>query len=235
MADPADTGEPAAAAVAVRAPEGAEPGALAATSTSLVVTLISYDRSTGLATFRTPDGLTRRTVVPPNLRTFARVRGPGRAGAGDDDRSARGLGFRGAGDLRQLTRPGADPPPGRGGPPAGSPASGARRSRAAPARPAPRSRCRSARPGGSRGRPPASAGPSDASARTGAIGKSDTRVPAARSSSKAGRAEEAEVARRRSAPPVAPDDLTSAFIAARWWSMRPPRKPSPMKSGAATE
>ena len=77
MADPADTGEPAAAAVAVRAPDGAEPGALAATSTSLVVTLISYDRSSGLATFRTPDGLTRRTVVPPNLRTFAESRSPG--------------------------------------------------------------------------------------------------------------------------------------------------------------
>ena len=33
--------------------------------------------STGIATFRTPDGLTRTAAVPPNLRTFARSRGPG--------------------------------------------------------------------------------------------------------------------------------------------------------------
>ncbi len=77
MADPADTGEVATADLGVRAPEGAAPGALAATSTSLVVTLISYDRGTGLATFRTPDGLTRRTVVPPELRRFAETKGPG--------------------------------------------------------------------------------------------------------------------------------------------------------------
>ena len=39
MADPADTGEPVTAVVAGRAPEGAAPGALAATSESMVVTL----------------------------------------------------------------------------------------------------------------------------------------------------------------------------------------------------
>jgi hypothetical protein len=77
MADPADTGEVATADLAVRTPEGALPGGLAATTTSLVVTLISYDRDTGLATFRTPDGLTRRTVVPPQLRNFAASRAPG--------------------------------------------------------------------------------------------------------------------------------------------------------------
>jgi hypothetical protein len=77
MADPADTGEVVTADLAARAPEGSAPGALAATTTSLVVTVVSYDRSSGLATFRTPDGLTRRTVVPPNLRRFAETRGPG--------------------------------------------------------------------------------------------------------------------------------------------------------------
>jgi len=36
-----------------------------------------YDANTGLATYRTPDGLVRRSVVPPNLRAFAADRGPG--------------------------------------------------------------------------------------------------------------------------------------------------------------
>ncbi len=77
MADPSDTGEPAGAVVAGRAAEGAQPGALAVASESMVVTLISYDAGTGLATFRSPDGLTRRAVVPPDLRTFAAARSPG--------------------------------------------------------------------------------------------------------------------------------------------------------------
>jgi hypothetical protein len=77
MADPADTGEPATAVLAGRTPEGARPGALAATSESLVVTVVNYDDNTGIATFRTPDGRTRTAAVPPNLRSFARSRGPG--------------------------------------------------------------------------------------------------------------------------------------------------------------
>jgi hypothetical protein len=77
MADPSDTGEPVTAVVAGRAPEGAMPGALAATSQSMVVTVVNYDDSTGIATLRTPDGRTRTAAVPPNLRTFARSRGPG--------------------------------------------------------------------------------------------------------------------------------------------------------------
>ena len=43
----------------------------------MVVTLVNYDDNTGIATFRTPDGLTRMAAVPPNLRSFARSRGPG--------------------------------------------------------------------------------------------------------------------------------------------------------------
>ncbi len=77
MADPTDTGEAAGAAVVATAPEGARPGGLAASTDSMVVTLINYDSRTGLASFRTPDGFTRRAVVPPELRTFAAARGPG--------------------------------------------------------------------------------------------------------------------------------------------------------------
>ena len=77
MADPADTGEPSTAIVAGRAPEGSQPGAVAATTDSFVVTVINYDNNSGLATFRTPDGLTRRAVVPPELRNFANTKSPG--------------------------------------------------------------------------------------------------------------------------------------------------------------
>jgi hypothetical protein len=77
MASPSDSGEPATAVLAGRTPEGAKPGGMAVVSDSLVVTLINYDANTGLATFRTPDGFTRRAVVPPNLRTFAGSLGQG--------------------------------------------------------------------------------------------------------------------------------------------------------------
>jgi hypothetical protein len=77
IADPADTGEAETAVLTGRTPEGARPGGLAAATTSMVVTLINYDSNSGLATFRTPDGITRRAVVPPNLRTFAEARGSG--------------------------------------------------------------------------------------------------------------------------------------------------------------
>ncbi|HRO13142.1 hypothetical protein [Amaricoccus sp.] len=77
MADPADTGEAATAVVAGQAPEGSRPGVLAATSESMVVTVVNYDNNSGIATFRTPDGFTRTAAVPPNLRSFARARGPG--------------------------------------------------------------------------------------------------------------------------------------------------------------
>ncbi len=77
MADPSDTGEKQTAVLTARPEEGAKPGGLAAKSTSLVVQFISYDSNTALATFRTPDGLTRRAVVPPELRGFAESRAPG--------------------------------------------------------------------------------------------------------------------------------------------------------------
>ena len=130
---PTDTGEPAAALVAgARAGGRGSPAARRGATESMVVTLISYDRNTGLATFRTPDGFTRRAVVPPNLRSFAAEHGAGLARARHDDRGGRGHGRRRP--SLSLARPGGDPPPARAGPRAGSPASGARRSRAAPAR-----------------------------------------------------------------------------------------------------
>lgn len=77
MASPEDTGEPAGALLTGSAPEGALPGGVAVVTSSLVVTLINYDPNTGLASFRTPDGFTRRTIVPPNLRNFAQSLSPG--------------------------------------------------------------------------------------------------------------------------------------------------------------
>jgi len=77
MASPDDSGAPVTAVLAGRAPEGAKPGGVAAVTQSLVVTLINYQPNTGLATFRTPDGLTRRTVVEPSMRTFAQSLSPG--------------------------------------------------------------------------------------------------------------------------------------------------------------
>lgn len=77
MADPADTGEVQKTAIAGRAPEGAKPGARAATNTSMVVTVVNYDSNNGIATFRTPDGMTRQAVVPPALRGFAQSRPAG--------------------------------------------------------------------------------------------------------------------------------------------------------------
>ena len=86
MASPSDAGAEVNAVAAGRAPEGAKPGGLAVTSRSLVLTLESYDSSSGLAIFRSPDGLTRRTVVPPEFRTFAERPPARRPRRGDDDR-----------------------------------------------------------------------------------------------------------------------------------------------------
>jgi hypothetical protein len=71
MAQPGDTGEAMGAVAGARAPEGARPGGIAVATRSLVVTLVSYDSSSGLAVYRTPDGFTRRSVVPPEFRSFA--------------------------------------------------------------------------------------------------------------------------------------------------------------------
>ena len=77
MADPSDAGEPVTTVAGARAPEGELPGGLVAATTTLVVTVLGYDRDTGLATFRRPDGLVQRTVVRPEMRSFAETVGPG--------------------------------------------------------------------------------------------------------------------------------------------------------------
>ncbi len=71
MASPDDPGTEINAVAAGRAPEGAKPGGLAVATRSLVLTLVSYDADSGLAVFRSPDGFTRQTVVPPQFRSFA--------------------------------------------------------------------------------------------------------------------------------------------------------------------
>ena len=96
------------AVVAGRAPEGAMPGAAAAVTDSMVVTVVSYDRNSGLATFRTPDGFTRRAVVPPELRNFANTAGPGSRVLVTMTARGGGLGHRGRrrAERRRWRRPG---------------------------------------------------------------------------------------------------------------------------------
>jgi hypothetical protein len=67
----------AAAAVVVRAPEGAKPGAGVGTSVRTIVTMISYDPDTNVVSFTTPDGLSHSLVVKPEMRDFARALKPG--------------------------------------------------------------------------------------------------------------------------------------------------------------
>lgn len=71
MADPADPGNQIDTMITAETPDGAKPGLLDAASTTLVVEVLSYDAKTGMATFTAPDGLTRRSVVKPEMRSFA--------------------------------------------------------------------------------------------------------------------------------------------------------------------
>ena len=66
-----------AAAVVVRAPEGAKPGAGVGASVRTIVTMISYDADTNVISFTTPDGLSHSLVVKPEMRDFARALKPG--------------------------------------------------------------------------------------------------------------------------------------------------------------
>ena len=77
MADPSDTGEHGGRGRRRPRARGRDARGAAAVTDSMVVTVVGYDHDTGLATFRTPDGFTRRAVVPPELRNFANTRGPG--------------------------------------------------------------------------------------------------------------------------------------------------------------
>jgi hypothetical protein len=77
MADPADPGEEMTGVVTARAPEGARPAGLAATTTSVVVTFQRYDPNNRVAYYLMPDGLERRAVVPPEMVSFVENRAPG--------------------------------------------------------------------------------------------------------------------------------------------------------------
>jgi hypothetical protein len=77
LADPADTGEAQLDIIAGRAPEGTTPGAGILSAVSFVVEVVSYDPATGVATFITPDGVTRTSQVRPGVRDFAAQRRPG--------------------------------------------------------------------------------------------------------------------------------------------------------------
>lgn len=72
-----DAGKPVATIGAARAPKGALPGGLAGVNTNTVVTVVSYNADSALATFRTADGAVHRATVPPELRNFAAARVPG--------------------------------------------------------------------------------------------------------------------------------------------------------------
>lgn len=74
MAAPGTVPQTTGAVAGARAPEGAKPGALAVTTLTNVVRVISYDANSGFATFATPDGRVHRATVPPELRTFASQR-----------------------------------------------------------------------------------------------------------------------------------------------------------------
>jgi len=78
MAEPGRTGEAAVVGAAVRAPKGAKPGAVVGQTVQMVVTIVSYDAKSHLATFAGPDGLVRSVVVEkPEMQQFARGLKPG--------------------------------------------------------------------------------------------------------------------------------------------------------------
>jgi hypothetical protein len=62
---------------AVRAPKGEKPGGAVGATVRTVVTMISYDSSTNIVTFTTPDGLSHSLVVKPEMREFAGALNPG--------------------------------------------------------------------------------------------------------------------------------------------------------------
>ena len=77
MAEPGTTPPTSAAVVAGRAVEGARPAGMLGATVSMVVTLVSYDPATALATFTTPEGDIQSVVVSPEMQAFAAARKPG--------------------------------------------------------------------------------------------------------------------------------------------------------------
>lgn len=77
MATPEDRRETLIGTAAERAPVGGTPGAAAGMALSSVVTWVSYDAATAIATFTGPTGLTHSVPVPEEMRAFAAARRPG--------------------------------------------------------------------------------------------------------------------------------------------------------------
>lgn len=75
LADPSDPGAPQVDVVTGRPVVG--PGGAALVATSFVVEVVGYDAATGVATFVTPDGVTRTAAVRPAVRDLAAARRPG--------------------------------------------------------------------------------------------------------------------------------------------------------------
>lgn len=77
LAEEGDIAETVGVTMARRAPEGARPGAAAATAISTVVTFVSYDPETAIVTFTLPEGETLSRLVAPGVRDFVAAREPG--------------------------------------------------------------------------------------------------------------------------------------------------------------
>lgn len=77
MATPEDARETTVGVAAGRAPAGETPGAAAGAALSSVVTWVSYEPTTAIATFTGPTGLIHSVEVPPEMRAFAAARRTG--------------------------------------------------------------------------------------------------------------------------------------------------------------
>jgi hypothetical protein len=77
MAEPGAGGPTSAVGVAARAPQGQKPAGLVGATLNMVVTMVSYDPASALATFTTPEGVTESVTVHPEMRAFAAARRPG--------------------------------------------------------------------------------------------------------------------------------------------------------------
>lgn len=77
MAEAGNVGPTTATAVVGRAPEGQKPAGVVGATVNTVVTIVSYDPATAVATVTTAEGATERVVVHPAMRAFAAARKPG--------------------------------------------------------------------------------------------------------------------------------------------------------------
>ena len=77
MAEPGAGGPATTSVVTARAPQGGKPAGVYGATTDMVVEFLAYDPTTGVATFKTPDGMTQSITVSPAMREFAAARRPG--------------------------------------------------------------------------------------------------------------------------------------------------------------